>query len=309
MSSASDLRSGRTGAVAPPRGAPAPVESGRVGESLNEIREILRGIDERGRGNAPPQGGSGAVAQNAAGNGPPRPAPPASFARAVAGPHMPSGRAAAIRDPIAEAAPDAVLPPRRRGAALAVLLTAGLAVLGAASLVVAHRPRLPHPAARVSGAGRTRLGDRPAAAARAALPPVPTPAVANNSNAAAAARRPAGAPKPQPLPVAYEGAVQTPAALARRAGGRSPGRDLRQAGDVKLLEGDVASARLFYERAADSGDARAALDLGNSFNPAFLRRLGVLGMRGDAGAAARWYRQARRLGSPDAEKALHTLPR
>lgn len=78
---------------------------------------------------------------------------------------------------------------------------------------------------------------------------------------------------------------------------------------MRILEGDIASARLFYERAAAAGDARAALALGNSFNPAFLRRLGVLGMEGDAAAAARWYRRARALGDPDAEKALKTLPR
>ena len=75
---------------------------------------------------------------------------------------------------------------------------------------------------------------------------------------------------------------------------------------MKILEGDVASARLFYERAADAGDARAALDLDNSFNPAFLDRLGVLG---NVVVAALWYRKSRMFGSPGAEKALHTLPR
>ncbi len=76
---------------------------------------------------------------------------------------------------------------------------------------------------------------------------------------------------------------------------------------MKIIEGDLASARLFYERAAEAGDARAALDLGNSFNPGFLDRLGVLGMRGNAVVAARWYRRAHVLGDPDAEKALRTL--
>ncbi len=121
------------------------------------------------------------------------------------------------------------------------------------------------------------------------------------------------------MPLRAVPARTVPSALARRAEGRPPGdrspedrslgKSLRQAGDVKILEGDVASARLFYERAADAGDARAALDLGNSFNPAFLDRLGVLGMRGNVVVAALWYRKARMLGSPDAEKALHALSR
>ena len=86
------------------------------------------------------------------------------------------------------------------------------------------------------------------------------------------------------------------------------GKSLRQAGDAMILEGDIASARLFYEQAAGAGDAQAALYLGNSFNPVFLARLGVLGMRGNVVMAARWYRRALSLGSPDAEKMLRTLP-
>jgi hypothetical protein len=100
-----------------------------------------------------------------------------------------------------------------------------------------------------------------------------------------------------------------PPVAAPSAEDRATGKTLREAGDVRMLQGDIASARLFYKRAADIGDARAALDLGNSFNPAFLESLGVLGMRGDTVVAARWYRLARLLGDLDAEKALKTLPR
>jgi hypothetical protein len=366
MSSASDLRSDRTGTDAPLCGAQSRAESGKILESLNEIRGILRDIDERGWENALPKGGPGAFLQRAKGTCAPRPAIPAraaleaSFTPVVAVPHMPLGGAAVMLDLVLTAVPDAVPFPRRNSTALAVLMIAGLVVFGATSLVVAQGPNLPHPAASVSGTRQSRLGDRPEAAARAALPSALIPAVAK-SDTAAVAPLSAAARKPKPLPVAYEGPARTPgaraaftappqpdhaappnagaaptmppraapartvpSALAHRTEGRSPGdrspgdrspedrslgKSLRQAGDVKILEGDVASARLFYERAADAGDARAALDLGNSFNPAFLDRLGVLGMRGNVVAAARWYRQARILGSPDAEKALHTLPR
>ncbi|MGH7038921.1 MAG: hypothetical protein ACREE1_12380 [Stellaceae bacterium] len=216
-------------------------------------------------------------------------------------------------------------------------MATGLLVLSASSLVVARGSGLSRYAAGLFGNdGQARTDAGPVVAAHAALPPALIPAVAKNH--AAAAPLPTAAAKPKPLPIAFEGPVQRPGARAasvaappaktvppqtkaalparpapavpaQRALDPSVVRSLRQAGDVKILEGDVASARLFYERAADAGDARAALDLGNSFNPAFLGRIGVLGMRGDTVAAAHWYRRARALGSSDAGKALHALPR
>lgn len=194
-------------------------------------------------------------------------------------------------------APQALALPRRSGIALALLMVAGLVVLSAASLMVAQGTAPSFLTAGASGHSPAQIGGRPEAVARAALPPPLIPSVAKSQAAAA---------KPKPLPITYERPARTPDA---RAADRSLGRSLRQAGDIKILEGDIASARLFYERAADAGDARAAFDLGNSFNPSFLDRLGVLGMRGDVVAAARWYRRAMSLGSPDAGKALHTLPR
>jgi hypothetical protein len=119
-----------------------------------------------------------------------------------------------------------------------------------------------------------------------------------------APRRASAAPS---LPRSAEPAGTAPSAVMPGPADRSAGRQLREAGDARTVEGDIASARLFYERAADAGDAQAALDLGNSFNPAFLERLGVLGIRGDVVAAARWYRRARTLGAPDAARALQTL--
>jgi len=44
-------------------------------------------------------------------------------------------------------------------------------------------------------------------------------------------------------------------------------------GDALLSTGDIVSARLFYERAADRGDGGAALRLGATFDPGFLARI------------------------------------
>jgi TPR repeat protein len=78
-------------------------------------------------------------------------------------------------------------------------------------------------------------------------------------------------------------------------------------GDSLIAKGDVASARLFYERAAEAGDGEAALRLGESYDPAFLARAHLSGVRGDALAAARWYRRAHELGTIEAETLLRTI--
>jgi len=69
-------------------------------------------------------------------------------------------------------------------------------------------------------------------------------------------------------------------------------RALLARGDALIAKSDVASARLFYERAAETGDGQAALRVGESYDPAFLARAHLSGVRGDASAAARLYRQA-----------------
>ena len=78
-------------------------------------------------------------------------------------------------------------------------------------------------------------------------------------------------------------------------------------GDSLIVKGDIASARLFYERAAEAGDGQAALRLGESYDPAFLARAHLSGVRGDALAAARWYRLAHELGTTEAETLLRTI--
>jgi TPR repeat protein len=67
-------------------------------------------------------------------------------------------------------------------------------------------------------------------------------------------------------------------------------------GDAFLGGGDIASARLFFQRAADAGDSRAAMRMAVTFDAAFLDRAGVHGVRGDPAQAAFWFRRARELG-------------
>ncbi len=78
-------------------------------------------------------------------------------------------------------------------------------------------------------------------------------------------------------------------------------------GDSLFGIGDVASARLFYERATDAGDAQAALRLGETYDPFFLMRVRLNGVRGDLAVATRWYRRARDLGASEAEILLKSV--
>jgi hypothetical protein len=69
-------------------------------------------------------------------------------------------------------------------------------------------------------------------------------------------------------------------------------------GDTLVSMADIGSARLFYERAAAAGDAQAALRLGTTYDPSFLRGVGLRGVPGDEAVAAYWYGRARDLGAP-----------
>jgi len=86
--------------------------------------------------------------------------------------------------------------------------------------------------------------------------------------------------------------------------------------DIKLLmkqgerftaAGDLATARLLFQRAAEAGDATAALAMGATYDPIVLASLGVLGMSADLGKARSWYEKAKELGSPEASRRLKLL--
>ena len=83
--------------------------------------------------------------------------------------------------------------------------------------------------------------------------------------------------------------------------------DLLRRGDAMLVIGDVASARLLYRRAAESGEARAATQLAKTYDPLFLTKIGAWGMPTDAATAAKWYRRAAALGDAEAAERLKNL--
>jgi TPR repeat protein len=78
-------------------------------------------------------------------------------------------------------------------------------------------------------------------------------------------------------------------------------------GHELLKTGDIASARLVLRRAANAGNAPAALALGATFDQAFLAELGVLGFAADMAQARAWYQRALELGSAEASRRLDRL--
>jgi hypothetical protein len=101
-------------------------------------------------------------------------------------------------------------------------------------------------------------------------------------------------------PPAYSLPVEPPPSAAETAA-------LLARGDALLGTGDLAAARLFYERAANAGEAQAALRLGETYDPIFLEHSHLRGVHGSAETAPSWYRRARDLGAAEAEVLLNSL--
>ena len=79
----------------------------------------------------------------------------------------------------------------------------------------------------------------------------------------------------------------------------------RSSGFVK--NGDFAAARILLRRATESGSAEAALMLGKTFDPLYLKELGAIGIQPDVAQARQWYQEAMQLGSEVAAQRLAQL--
>ena len=74
-----------------------------------------------------------------------------------------------------------------------------------------------------------------------------------------------------------------------------------------IASGDLAAARLVLRRAADAGDARAAMTLAETYDPAILEKLGVHGVVPDLAMARGWYEKAKQFGATEATQRLELL--
>jgi hypothetical protein len=129
-----------------------------------------------------------------------------------------------------------------------------------------------------------------AAASEAAATPVEMPAPTASSL------------EPAPRPAAAVTPTQPPHLVL------SPGEigDLLTRGDAFLRMGDLTSARLFYERAADAGNGEGAMRMGVTFDPSFLGRARLRGAQGNPVEAQAWYRKAHDLSTADIQRHSST---
>lgn len=84
-------------------------------------------------------------------------------------------------------------------------------------------------------------------------------------------------------------------------------RRLCAQGLVALAQGSIASARAYLQRAAEAGDARALLALGETYDPVALARIGARGLKGDAARARDYYAQALAAGVSVARERMAAL--
>ena len=151
----------------------------------------------------------------------------------------------------------------------------------------------------------------PATAGVRGAPPAPRVTRDDIALALRSAQQNQGQVQPDPAPVAAPAlvAAATPTAAAAPP---TPARRL-DADELAMLMtrakgmiavGDIASARLLLERAAEAQEASAALLLAQTYDPAVLGTQDMRSITPDPAMARDWYQKAARLGSSDARQRL-----
>jgi len=120
---------------------------------------------------------------------------------------------------------------------------------------------------------------------------------------AASERAPSSAGAQEAAPPAAQ--TTTPSLITRQLD-RDELAALLRRGEDFITSGDIASARLVLQRAAEAGNAHAALTLAATFDPNLLAKLG-LDFPADVVKARFWYERAKQLGSTEARRRLEQL--
>jgi TPR repeat protein len=85
---------------------------------------------------------------------------------------------------------------------------------------------------------------------------------------------------------------------------------LMKNGAERIATGDIAGARLLYQRAAEEGEAIAAFALAETYDPLVLRKSSrTRAVTPDVALAQSWYEKAKELGSTAAPERLEKLAR
>lgn len=185
----------------------------------------------------------------------------------------------------------------------------------------------PQPAAAQPESEPLTSGAVQAKEAAAAPTPVQAPAPEASQVAASAPSAPgpvvvaSASPTRDDIPTTNQTALQTrapatalPAAAqpvaapppARRIDPEEMATLMKRATDL-LAAGDIPSARLLLERAAEAQEASAALMLAQTYDPDALGTSDVRNITPDPATARKWYQRAAQLGSSQAQRRLAQL--
>jgi hypothetical protein len=201
--------------------------------------------------------------------------------------------------------------------------SAGGAMTSAKASAAAHTPAEASTATDVSAsASPAKEANAPEQASSVANPPPELPATTNapasldsetttpgelpamtnaptdaSVGANATAALPAKPAEPEQMPTSSGGHRLDPEDIALLA---ERGRDLANSGDI-------VSARLMLRRAAEAGDAQAALILGATYDPFVLEQLRVRGNFADAAMARTWYEKAMDYDPAEVQRLLKRL--
>jgi hypothetical protein len=201
---------------------------------------------------------------------------------------LPAPYAAAQRDPAQLTARDTQLKNPNDAARLAAPASQTAGVRSVATVAVAPTRE------EITTAYQSALQSRTPAAATPPAAPAPIAA-------APPAAAPVAAPPPAPVPE-----LMIPGDAIRHLDPNEIASSLRRADDL-IASGDLAAARLVLRRAANAGDAHAAMRLAGTYDPVILEKLGVHGFVPDVAMARVWYEKAKKFGSAEAPQRLELL--
>jgi Sel1 repeat-containing protein len=148
--------------------------------------------------------------------------------------------------------------------------------------------------ARKDAAARSPLDERPPDSSAASARDVPQPATGAQGALAGSQGTSTPAPPQTSSPDKDLSSGQLASLLVIR-------------GDEAMMAGDIITARRFYERAAEAGVAGASTRVGRTYDPIYLRQLGVRGLLADPNKARQWYEQAAVRGDLEARTRLNLL--
>lgn len=122
------------------------------------------------------------------------------------------------------------------------------------------------------------------------------------------ATAPAALPNDRPPTIVQAKPVAPAPAPSSNVSGITPEETaMLERGNRLLLSGDIASARMLYERVARLGLPEGAIAMAGTYDPIILETIPVAGMRPDVDMAIKWYKTAEALGSSIAKSRLLAL--